>query len=111
MSDFWCKVCDQYKGFPRENHKCPPKWYVYAEEYEGYDTFEECTRTYFGDTAEAAAIKWAERYDNGDYTLADGSEITVRVRAVAADDSTAQTFVVSAEQRIEYLARETTVDA
>lgn len=62
--DPWCKTCGQFMLFPR-THTCPPKWYVYMEDYHEEDEPQECR----GDTPEDAAKEFARLYDECDHPL------------------------------------------
>lgn len=106
MSSSFCPKCNEYKGsFRPELHVCPPQWLVRCPEYDGDEGFDEDARKYYAHDAQAAAEKWAERYDSdGDYTIVSGDAPTVYVKKVGEPDDTQLKFVVHGESVPQYSA-------
>jgi len=97
-----CKKCgaDLVSVTHRRAHICPDEWEVWHENDRGDDYWT--VRCF---SAMGAGEGYAEHYDR-DYALVNaiGSAIEVKIRRVGAEQW--ETFVLSAEQSVEYAARE-----
>ncbi|MCZ6868075.1 MAG: hypothetical protein O7G84_01065 [Gammaproteobacteria bacterium] len=99
----WCKDCSEsifdYDG--ARPHKCPPAFLVW---YEGHGDDPEVDHdVVHSHDAESAAEKWAEESDGqGDYTIVQGSDETVKVRP--RDGGAWETWTVSGETVAQYSA-------
>ena len=92
-----CPICGELDFWGK--HRCPPKWKVFNAEYGGEDDF----KTIFAASAEEAAEKYGEWYDQGgDYTLANGDILTVEVEPEMGGER--KKLIVSAEPKIYYHA-------
>lgn len=97
----WCPKCEGYISGPTTPHRCPPTWRVRLPSYHGDDGFDEITAP----TAERAAAKFGEQYDQGgDYTVVSGSPIDVVVSNANGENERA--FTVEGEAVATYYARE-----
>lgn len=93
----FCKTCGGFvlDGYP---HKCPPAYKVFHEEYMGDESKPVCANS-----AEEAAERYAEQYDNGDYGLLNGEEIEVIVEDI---DGERKTFICGGRTDPVYFATE-----
>ena len=100
MSD-WCPRCKAFM-FDPSLHTCLPAWEVWPIEESG-----KFTTTVHAPTARSAAEKWAEDYDNGDYTIVGGSPETVNVRRIVDGHvpPPIETFEVSGRSETVYTAK------
>jgi hypothetical protein len=75
-----CKTCGSltYSG---TGHVCPPAWWAWDAEVE--DPEPEEKQKVHAWTAQAAAERWAELYDDGEVSIAYGDDKTVCVEPVA----------------------------
>ena len=97
MSDFaLCPTCRKYDFL--EKHRCEPIFYFKHESWG--DEFQPIHASDFED----AAVEFARKYNegNGDYSLMNGDTEEV----VISDGKTEKTFIVRAEQAIDYYADE-----
>lgn len=79
-----------------------PVFHVIAPKYDGNDDFEGATK-FHASNHEAAAEKWAEYWDQDEYTLLQGETIDVQVQGA---DGSVKHFTVSGEATPTYYARE-----
>jgi hypothetical protein len=96
MDFIWCKTCGDI-DWQDGTHKCPPIFYF---EHENWGEEPQSIRAR---DFEDAAKKFAAIYnEDGDYTLMGNEE-----KVIISDGITKKTFIVSAEQAIDYYAKET----
>lgn len=67
MSYEKCRICQEWSWSITGAHVCPPEWEWRTDDTHGDDEWE----TVYALGAEAAAMKAAERYDEGDHPLLD----------------------------------------
>ena len=94
----YCARCSDFRHNNQHGHTCHPEWEIWTE-----DDCREGALTVRTATAEQAAEKWGEIYDNGDYTIIGGDPETVLVARAGADPVK---FSVSAEAVATYYATE-----
>jgi hypothetical protein len=90
-------ICKECKVIHWDNEPCPPEFTVIYEDYTG----EEGTKVRAHDH-ENAAEKFAIDYDSGEYDLLNSS---IDVFVIGPDGSR-KGFTVSAQQSIDYTAKE-----
>lgn len=97
-----CRICGEW-GWT-DTHKCPPRWDIYCPE-NGDEP--DHARSFYAIDAEAAAEKWAERYDEYDEPSIARQDFTptVCVRRYGTDDVW-ERWTVSGEYVPQYYARE-----
>lgn len=67
-----CPICNRFDW--TKGHRCPPKWAIWNATDTGSDP-----SSYYAPDAGDAAEQYATDYDNGEYSLMRGEEITVIV--------------------------------
>lgn len=89
-----CKECGDYIITP--SHKCPPIFEFHHPYWDDWVSIRARDH-------ESAAEKFGELFDNGDYTILNGSTETVSIRD---SDGVIKRFTVSGEAVPQYYARE-----
>jgi len=97
--NLFCDICGKFK-YLTIPHKCPPKWQVCEYDEEDVEFVDV-----YADTAEEAAKEFAADYDrrNGDFDIANGDDVKIKVQSVGGDRSY---WLVSGESIPEYYAKE-----
>ena len=91
-------LCEIYKEYRfSDTHNCPPKWQTHIPDYDGDDDWQDT----YASSPEFAATKRATIYDEGDYDLLDGGEVTVHVKNANGD---IQKYICTGEIVPEYRA-------
>lgn len=90
--------CDSCCSWHWSHKDCPPEWVIYHPEYMGRDT-----KTVRADSAEQAALVYAELYnESGDYSLMNGNNAVIIVEREGQQHS----FTISARLSIDYEAKQ-----